>query len=322
MAATQRVRTVAGSTWTVVGSDLRVVEPVEQYLEFARASEFSPNTVKAYARGLALWWTFLERSGRPWTDVGLAEFGRFIQDLRHGQIEAPVRELHPAEVLSDATVALRVRAVMSFYRYQAACGGPSVAHLYDKIRTSPGSYLPFMEHIARRDGRVRSKIRVRVARTEAPVLSPAQVDALITGEATWDAGSQDWDGDLRYRLLWSLMAETGLRLGEPCPYSTATGRPGAARARRSASCAASTRTAWPPRAGTAASTSARASSSSTPITCGGSATAAPTRSSTTGTAPTCSATPSASRAMHRCGPRASTTTSACASAGPRRSRQG
>jgi hypothetical protein len=186
-----------------------VVEPVEQYLEFARASDFSHNTVKAYARGLALWWTFLEGSGRPWTDVGLAEFGRFIQDLRHGQIETPVRELHPAEVVADSTIALRVRAVMSFYRYQAASGGPSVAHLYEKIRTSPGSYLPFMEHIARRDGRVRSKVRVRVARTEAPVLSPAQVDALIAGEATWDATNQSWDGDLRYRLLWSLLAEKG-----------------------------------------------------------------------------------------------------------------
>jgi site-specific recombinase XerD len=214
VASTQRVTTAKGLTWTVVGSDLRVVEPVEQYLEVARARDFSHNTVKAYARGLALWWTFVERSGRPWTDVGLAKFGRFIQDLRHGQIEAPVRELDPTEVVADSRIALRVRAVMSFYRYQAASGGPSVAHLYEKIRTSPGSYLPFMEHIARRDGRVRSKVRVRVARTETPVLSPAQVDALIASEATWDATNQSWDGDMRYRLLWSLLAETGMRLGE------------------------------------------------------------------------------------------------------------
>lgn len=89
-----------------------------------------------------------------------------------------------------------------------------MAHLYETIRTSPGSYLPFMEHIARRDGRVRSKVRVRVARTELPVLTPAQVDALIAAEATWNAASQSWDGDLRYRLLWSLLAETGMRLGE------------------------------------------------------------------------------------------------------------
>lgn len=67
VASTQRVSTAVGPTWTVVGADFRVIEPVEQYLEFARASGFSHNTVKAYARGLALWWTFLERSGRPST---------------------------------------------------------------------------------------------------------------------------------------------------------------------------------------------------------------------------------------------------------------
>lgn len=214
MATTQRVAIATGSTWTVVGSDLRVVEPVEQYLEFARASEFSHNTIKAYARGLALWWTFVERSGRPWTAIGLADFGRFIQDLRHGRIEAPPVDLGPAEAVGDATVALRVRAVMSFYRYQAASGGPAVAHLYETIRTSPGSYMPFMEHIARRDGRVRSKVRVRVPRTEVPVLSPAQVDTLIDSEASWNSATQSWDGDLRYRLLWSLLAETGMRLSE------------------------------------------------------------------------------------------------------------
>jgi hypothetical protein len=45
VAATQRVTTTTGSTWTVVGSDLRVVEPVEQYLEFARDSVNRPVTI-------------------------------------------------------------------------------------------------------------------------------------------------------------------------------------------------------------------------------------------------------------------------------------
>ncbi|MFJ8545952.1 hypothetical protein ACIRFH_28875 [Streptomyces sp. NPDC093586] len=55
MASTQRVVMDEGVTWTVVGEDYRVAEPVEQYLEYLRSRDCSPNTLKSYARGLALW---------------------------------------------------------------------------------------------------------------------------------------------------------------------------------------------------------------------------------------------------------------------------
>ena len=47
-------------------------EPAEEYLEYLRAQQVSPNTVKSYARALALWWQFLEavRAGLGCGDVG------------------------------------------------------------------------------------------------------------------------------------------------------------------------------------------------------------------------------------------------------------
>jgi site-specific recombinase XerD len=89
MAVSQRV--VAGSerTWTVLDADLGVVGPVEKYLEFLRSQQYSHNTVKAYARGIALWWTFLEHRGIDWRSVQLADFGAFLQRLRDGSTEEP-----------------------------------------------------------------------------------------------------------------------------------------------------------------------------------------------------------------------------------------
>ena len=46
-------------TWTVLDSGHRVVGPAEEFLEFTRATGRSPNTIKSYARALALWWEFL-----------------------------------------------------------------------------------------------------------------------------------------------------------------------------------------------------------------------------------------------------------------------
>jgi hypothetical protein len=125
--------------------------------------------------------------------------------------EAPVTRLGVAE----ATVAARVRAVMSFYRYRAACGGPSMSHLYEQLPAMPRAYLPFLTHVARRHGgQARSRVPVRVRRAELPIVTPPQTEALMRSEGRWDTQTPSWAGDLQYRLFWSLLAETGVRLGE------------------------------------------------------------------------------------------------------------
>lgn len=214
MASTQRVTFQDGLTWTVVGDDGRVIEPVEAYLDFARQSDYSPNTVRSYARSLALWSTHLARRGRPWDAVRLPDFGSFLQALRAGEVGSATVALRPVQAISDATVAARMRPVMSFYRFHAAMGVPAASFLYDQVNGRPGRYLPFLEHVARRQPRRRSQVRVRVRPREVPVLEPVSVEALIAAEAQFDLERGEWSGDLRYRLLWTLLVETGMRIGE------------------------------------------------------------------------------------------------------------
>ncbi|WP_433237544.1 tyrosine-type recombinase/integrase [Streptosporangium sp. CA-135522] len=103
---------------------------------------------------------------------------------------------------------------MSFYRYHPARGVDVAAKLYETVRTRPGRYVAFLEHIARRDGRRASVVPLRVQAKPIPVLLPQQMSALRTAETSWDHDRGAWIGELRYRLLWTLLEETGLRLGE------------------------------------------------------------------------------------------------------------
>ncbi|MFC6706509.1 site-specific integrase [Flexivirga alba] len=153
------------------------MKPVERYLEFLRATGCSPNTIKAYARGLALWWTFLEDRAQDWETVGVADVGAFAHEVRQGPGRARV---------SESTVALRVRSVLSFYRFHAHDGVTVADSLYENIRTRQRGYLPFLEHIARRDGRRRSNVRVRVAKREVPIVTPLQALVLRDTESTYD----------------------------------------------------------------------------------------------------------------------------------------
>src|SRR5260370_35333145 len=75
--------TVTGAeSWTVVGDDGVVVAPVERYLAYLSALERSPNTVRAYAMSLRLWFEFLGQAGVGWADAGVEDVARVVAWVR------------------------------------------------------------------------------------------------------------------------------------------------------------------------------------------------------------------------------------------------
>ncbi|MFD7020881.1 site-specific integrase [Streptomyces sp. NPDC059928] len=47
-------------SWTLLGGELRPIDPVESFLAYLTAIERSPNTVKAYAHDLKDWRYYLD----------------------------------------------------------------------------------------------------------------------------------------------------------------------------------------------------------------------------------------------------------------------
>jgi len=202
-------------TWTVLGHDHRMVEPAEEYLEYLRAQQASPNTVKSYARALALWWQYLDAFDLRWDAVTLEDFGAFLTWLRSGdRPEVTSIERRPAR-FSESTIAVRLAAVTSCYDYHLL-NGVDVGRDLHRITHRGGSrYKPLLEHIARRKGRRQAVIRVRDrGRVAPPVLTPQQIEWICEECASWDTETREWRGSIRNRLLWMLLAETGVRLGE------------------------------------------------------------------------------------------------------------
>lgn len=166
-----------------------VVAAIEQYLEFLRNGGYSSNTVKTYSRALALWWTFLERKRLGWADVELRLFGEFLRELRMDSVETGVVSFDEPQMVPDGTVANRMRAVMSFYRYPASHGVTVASMLYEQVRAHPGPYLPFLEHVSRPNGRARARLRIRSPRSSTPILTPQQLGVLLDHEASWGEAS-------------------------------------------------------------------------------------------------------------------------------------
>ena len=213
---TQRLTLADGTaSWTVLDPGHRVIGPAEEFLEFLRVQGTSPNTVKSYARALALWWTYLSAFGLAWDQLVLAEVGGFLAWLRSGDGPQVVSIAPRPSRFAESTLSVRLRAVTSCYRFHELNGVRLGGDLVRVVHGSRAAYKPMLEHVARAKGRQRAVIRVRAPRRmPPPVLSPDQIEAICDACARFDPGTGQWKGRVRDRLLWALLAETGLRLGE------------------------------------------------------------------------------------------------------------
>ena len=135
-------------SWTVLGDDGAVVEPAERYLAYLTAIERSPNTVRAYAVSLKLWFEFLELTAVRWDQAGAEDVARFVAWLR-----APAGNVI---VLADgsgareaATVNRYLAGVFGFYDHHARTGLAVAAGLVSLRRASRGSYKPFLHHVTK-----------------------------------------------------------------------------------------------------------------------------------------------------------------------------
>ncbi|MGH3814255.1 MAG: tyrosine-type recombinase/integrase [Pseudonocardiaceae bacterium] len=201
----------------MIDEDYRTVVPVEEWLE-AHRHLWSPNTVRGYATSLAQWWTFLEQRSEAvrWREVGVAAVSGFLSWLRNGRTveHALVR---PEDTPSPETLEARLAALLSFYRWQEAVFDVPVAGRLMRGAPYRAPARGLLAHLDTRSAPGPSSlVRVRRSRQRdrPPLLLPQEIQAILDGCAVADVATGEWAGNLRDRLLFALLAETGMRLGE------------------------------------------------------------------------------------------------------------
>ncbi|SHT51779.1 Putative transposase/integrase [Mycobacteroides abscessus subsp. abscessus] len=221
MAGVQRI-SVAGNpdTYTVVGADYLPIAPVAEYLQFLRDDQASPHTVRAYAAALATWWDLLEHNEVDWTAITTVTFGEFLTYLRTGDLPGTARIGPPGTWLAASSVQQRAAAVLSFYRYHAHAHhlDEPYQRLYGTLgKRGRSRYIPLLAGVGRRTPKPRPIYRTRIGNVRrTPVLLPLQVGTIIETCATHNSDGS-WSGSpsaLRDRLLFAMLAETGMRMGE------------------------------------------------------------------------------------------------------------
>ena len=189
-------------SWTVLGDDGAPVEPVESYLSYLAALERSPNTQRAYATSLKLWFEFLDHTGVAWGEVRVDDVARFVAWLRAPAANVVVLAAGTA-VRAPATVNRHLAAVFGFYEHHARSGVEVAAGLVAWRRIGRGSYKPFLHHVTKGRAVPTRPIKLRVPTRTPRTLTAEQVVAVLAAPER-----------ARDRFLLALLAETGMRIGQ------------------------------------------------------------------------------------------------------------
>lgn len=198
-------------SWTLLGDDHVPVDPVERFLAYLASIERSPNTVKAYAHDLKDWFTFLGGRGLDWRSVTLEDVAGYVAWLRlppegrDGRVQAlPMVEHHCAE----SSVNRKLAALTSFSEFHARHGVPLAGLLVTMAaagrgRPSVTSFKPFLHHVTKSTAQRRRTIKLSTSPPRPRVLTAAEAQAIL-----------DACEHLRDRLLFALLLDTGVRIGE------------------------------------------------------------------------------------------------------------
>lgn len=202
----QRVVPPAGEeSWTVLDPAHDVVAPVDRFLSHLSAVERSPATVRSYAFDLRDFVEFLDQAGVAWERVQLEDLGRFVSWLRLSPGERGGNVTHLPRAVdhcSAATINRKLSAVASFYQFHQRHGVECEFLWSLRHGGGTGSWRPFLAHLDESPRR-RREVKLKAAKRTPRVLTPDQVTAIV-----------DACDHLRDRLLFALLAETGMRLGE------------------------------------------------------------------------------------------------------------
>jgi integrase/recombinase XerD len=202
----QRVVPPAGDeSWTVLDPAFDVVEPVDRFLAHLSAVERSPATVRSYAFDLRDYFAFLAQADVAWDGVRLEDLGRFVAWLR---LSPPERRGQVARLprasgyCSASTINRKLAAVGSFYQFHHRHGVQSDFLWSLRRGGRGGSWRPLLAHLGEPPAR-RREIKLREPKRTPRVLTAAEVATIL--------GACD---RLRDRLLFALLAGTGMRIGE------------------------------------------------------------------------------------------------------------
>lgn len=189
-------------SWIVLDDDYVPVQPILSYLTFLDDLDRSPNTRRATAYRLKLFWEYLRDEHLCWEEIDIARLAAFITWLRRLEADVISIEHRPAR-RTNATIDQILGAVHSFYQFHMRMKTIPELPLYQLSMPYRRQYKPFLHGIVKAKPEQKRVVSTRREQRLPKTLNVEQVEVLI---ATCS--------HTRDKFLLTLLFQTGMRIGQ------------------------------------------------------------------------------------------------------------
>jgi len=188
--------------WIVLDDEFVPIQPILSYLMFLDDLGRSPNTIRATAYHLKLFWDYLCNEHLCWTEINVAQLAAFIMWLRRQ--EPLVSSIEPQQARrTNATIDQILTTVHGFYDYHVRMKSVPQLPLYHFLLMHNHHYKPFLYGIAKVKPVRTRVVATKRERRKPKTLTSEQIQQLL------DACTHTRD-----RFLLSLLFSTGIRIGQ------------------------------------------------------------------------------------------------------------
>lgn len=189
-------------TWLVIGEDYLPVKPIHEFIKYLGNIEKSPNTLRAYANHLKLYWDFLEHTNKRWTEIKLDDLAKFVQWLRIKEPSKIIYLTQDAHKRTETTVNAILAALSQFYDFHNQTGNTNI-QLTRATTSRYRQYKPFLHHISKYKQGKKRLIKLKEPKLVPKTLKQEEIKKVIAS-----------CNNLRDRFLINLLYETGMRIGQ------------------------------------------------------------------------------------------------------------
>ena len=123
----QKVRLSANHySYIVLDNNYRPIQPILSFIRHLDHIDKSPNTLRAYANHLKLYWDYLAENAIDWSTVSLEQLSAFVGWLRHPKTETNVIALNESQTRKHSTINSILGSLASFYQYHHRLGNTQI----------------------------------------------------------------------------------------------------------------------------------------------------------------------------------------------------
>lgn len=196
-----RVSCGTTSGFVLLDQHMRLVQPVNEYLEYQALRGRAANTLRAYARDLKIFFEFLEHWDLQYDKIDVTMIRDYVEYLRSPDETAVF--LYAESKRSPATINRMIGTVNGFYCYQAAMNGISNP-IISKDTNSPNSIFRGMLYHTRKSNYTKQSIfKIKESDYHIHLFTATEIQAMYSILPT-----------ARDKLIFRFLIQSGARISE------------------------------------------------------------------------------------------------------------